>query len=620
MRSIIKDTPVRAILLVEDNPADADLVREYLELSGSHYEIHLASRVQQALETMRERDIDIILLDLVLPDATGLETVQTVLTEAEQIPVIVLTGTDDERLATSCIEAGAEDYVRKNDMQPDALRRTIQYTILRHVEAQSRHENILRLVSSIPDAVVVTNQNATICYVNEAAQSLFAQDRHELLGATFPYALYDGQIEAIEVPRENSVRKAEMRVVSIEWEGVPAFLISIRDNTERELLEQKYRQAQKMEALGRLAGGVAHDFNNLLTVLLGSAEMLQEYISDADATELLEDIIKSGERASGLTRQLLAFGKRPQGTPTRLNLNEIVAETERLLHRVIGETIRLHTRFSSEELPIRADPSEVSQIIMNLAINARDAMPRGGKLSIYTERQDLSDEHDAALLRLTPGLHAVLTVTDTGEGMDVATRSRIFEPFFTTKPPEKGTGLGLATVYGFVIHNGGQITVESEPGSGTCFRIYLPFADNPSRTELANVISPDFPHGGETVLLVEDNFVVREVTHRMLTKLGYKVIKASSGNDAWETALEVAGRFDILLTDVMMPGISGFELAERIRLEFPKVALVIMTGYSAEDEPDDEILNHAKLLRKPFDQARLNRALRMAIQPRQSTD
>jgi two-component system, cell cycle sensor histidine kinase and response regulator CckA len=373
--------------------------------------------------------------------------------------------------------------------------------------------------------------------------------------------------------------------------------------TARRRLEEQYRQAQKMEAVGQLASGIAHDFNNLLTVINGYADLLLQSLPPADSSqELLEEIRRAGERAAGLTRQLLAFGRRQVLAPRVLDLNAVAADTEAMLRRVIGEDVRLATVPGPGLWPVRADPGQVEQVLLNLAVNARDAMPTGGRLTIETRNVELDDEYALAHAGAHPGPHVLLAVSDTGCGMTDEVKARIFEPFFTTKGPGRGTGLGLATVYGIVTQSGGHLGVDSEAGAGTTFRVYLPRAEGPVGEPKAGSGAPAPRRGAETVLLVEDDPAVRALNRHVLAGCGYTVVEAGDGDEAWRAAVRHAGGpIHLLVTDVVMPGQGGRALAERLLERHPGLKVLYVSGYT-----DDAVVRHGVLreamnfLQKPF--------------------
>ncbi len=383
----------------------------------------------------------------------------------------------------------------------------------------------------------------------------------------------------------------------------------------RERLESQFRHAQKMEAVGRLAGGIAHDFNNLLTAILGYLELAVEKIGDAHAAAAdLVEVRRAGERASGLTRQLLAFSRKQILKLEQADLNALVGDLRRLLERLIGEDVRLVAKPSPEPLLVRADRGQFEQVVVNLAVNARDAMPNGGRLTIEAFPVELDAEYSAAAGGIPPGRYAALAVSDTGHGIPAEVLPRIFEPFFTTKQPGKGTGLGLSTSYGIVKQMGGHISVYSEKGTGTTFRVYLPLADGKDHGPAPAVADVPATGGGETVLLVEDEAQVRAITSKILSRLGYRVFEAADGPGAIALAATITDHLDLLLTDVIMPGMNGQELAAKLVATRPSLRVIFASGYTADAIHDHGILHPGiDLLEKPFTAASLSAKLREVL-------
>jgi len=384
-----------------------------------------------------------------------------------------------------------------------------------------------------------------------------------------------------------------------------------RDVTEQRHLEEQFRQSQKMEAVGQLAGGIAHDFNNLLTAILGNTQLLLRELPPGDAMHGdVEEIRKASERAASLTRQLLAYSRRQMLQPEVLDLNVVMAEMDKMLRRLIGEHIDLVAVFAPDLGRVRADPNQIEQVIVNLAVNARDAMPDGGKLTIATANVDLDETFAQAHLGSVPGSYAMLSVTDTGVGMDATVRAHLFEPFFTTKEVGKGTGLGLATVYGIVKQSGGYISVSSEPGHGSSFKIYLPRIATPAEPPAGAPKGGPAP-GSETVLVVEDEPAVLTLSRRALESQGYVVLAASDADAALRVVERHGGMIHLLLTDVVMPGLSGRELADRLSAQRPGIRVLYMSGY-----PGDAVVQHGTLplgsafLQKPFSPDGLARKVR----------
>jgi signal transduction histidine kinase/ActR/RegA family two-component response regulator len=363
-----------------------------------------------------------------------------------------------------------------------------------------------------------------------------------------------------------------------------------RDITERKSLEDQLRQAQKMEAIGELAGGVAHDFNNLLSVITGYAELLLN--RPAEPTVLrsqLEQIKQAGDRAASLTQQLLAFSRQLMLEPRLVDLNSLTLDSKLMLSRLIGEDIAVHTALARELGLVMADPGQVSQIIINLAVNARDAMPTGGRLTLETANVDLDPHYAQDHLGVRPGRYVMLAVSDTGGGMDAETQARIFEPFFTTKEVGKGTGLGLSTVYGIVQQSGGHTAVYSEPGHGSTFKVYLPRVEDPSLPQEEAPIQIA-PLGTETILVVEDDTAVRHLTITVLEGCGYTVVATGEPDEALFMVEQRGDAIDLLLTDVVMPGLSGRQLVEQLRVAHPLLKVLYTSGYT-----EDAIVRHGVL-------------------------
>ena len=412
------------------------------------------------------------------------------------------------------------------------------------------------------------------------------------------YRITDQESREIDAHGQKKVFRNTMIGMVVDGHWVRTWGIT-RDVTERMHLEEQLRNAQQLEAIGRLAGGVAHDFNNILSIIMGYGELLLTVSKgDERARSGLEQIRRAADRAASLTQQLLAFSRKQVLQPKVLDLNEAVADVQKMLSRVIGEDIHLVASLHPSLVSVKVDPGQMEQVLVNLAVNARDAMPHGGTLTMETSNAEISGEH-ARVLELTAGAYAVLKVTDTGHGMNAEVLSHVFEPFFTTKPIGKGTGLGLATVYGIVKQSGGGIQVESEVGQGTAFRVYFPAAEGTRKR--APVASERVVGGNETILVAEDEPDLRELTRLFLEGFGYKVLEASSAEQAIQTADRFPGNIDLLLTDVIMPGMSGRQLAEQVLSKRPQTRIVYMTGYT-----DDMVVQHkvlepgVKLLQKPF--------------------
>ena len=414
----------------------------------------------------------------------------------------------------------------------------------------------------------------------------------------------DGEVRDLEVRfsvKSGEVRNFQMSAHTIELEGTMCLISILRDVTERKALEEQLRQAQKMEAVGRLAGGVAHDFNNLLVGILGYSELLKKKVPPGDMQRMTEEINSAALRARDLTSRLLALSRRQVLQPRVLDFNALVRQTESLLRPVIGEDIHVEMRLDQSAGSVKADPAQLEQVVLNLALNARDAMPNGGTLAMETCNIEVSATFARQHPGLIPGKYVRLCVVDTGRGMSPEVMAKIFEPFFTTKQAGVGGGLGLSTVYGIVKQSGGCVTVESEPGKGAAFGIYLPHAPEIPERRIAEPAVMESLTGQGTVLLVEDEPVVLRLARDLLAENGYRVLAASSGSDALSIARKETETIHMLITDVVMPEMSGPELADRIRKLWPGMRVLYMSGYT-----DDEMLcrkglpENSAFLQKPF--------------------
>jgi signal transduction histidine kinase len=406
--------------------------------------------------------------------------------------------------------------------------------------------------------------------------------------------------------------------VTLAWSAadqVAGALARARLNEQRQRLEAQYRQAQKMEAVGRLTAGIAHDFNNLLTAINGFAELTRhQLMPDDPLREMVEKVLHSGQRAADLVRQLLAFSRKQIIEPQVLDPNTVVSEMDKMLRRVIGEDIELRTTLEPDVWPIKVDHAQIGQVIANLAVNARDAMPEGGQLTIETANVVLAEENMPGQLELEPGDYVVLVVSDTGTGMNDEVLSHLFEPFFTTKEPGKGTGLGLATVYGVVRQSGGDIRVRSEENEGTTFEIYLPRVEAVVRAPSGPRGIADVPSGVETILLVEDDESVRDLSWRVLEGQGYTVMQAGDGREALQVAANYPDPIHLLATDLVMPGISGKELGEQLIQGHPELKILYMSGYTDELFAEHGILEPGvTLLQKPFRPVELAHKVRQVL-------
>ncbi len=517
------------------------------------------------------------------------------------------------------------------------------YTIYQQVQIyRIRHqlverEELFRLISeNAADMIAVVDPSGRRLYNSPAYARILGFTNEELESTSFFEQVHPDDRKVAEQAAKEATGGSEGRTVQYRmrhkdgtWHviesGASAILnaqnqveklvIVNRDVSERRHLEEQFRQAQKMEAVGRLSGGVAHDFNNLLGVIIGYAEFLQESLDPENTLRSsVDEILKAGKRAASLTRQLLAFSRQQVLDPKVLDLNGVVSDMDKMLRRLIGEDVELSTVLGPNLGRLKADQGQLEQVVMNLVVNARDAMPQGGKLVIDTQNMVM----DEAFVRrypypVQPGPYVCLTVTDSGIGMDAETKARAFEPFFTTKEKGKGTGLGLSTVYGVVKQSGGYIDIYSAPGAGTTFKIYLPRVDEAIKAEAPVGTATSFT-GNETILLAEDETSLRTLTRNTLELCGYKVLEAKDGIEALQVSDGYKGSIDLLLTDMVMPGMGGRTLATELTKRRPEIRLAYMSGYTGQAVGSQGPVDPGSVfLLKPFTRELLTRKIREAL-------
>jgi two-component system, cell cycle sensor histidine kinase and response regulator CckA len=504
--------------------------------------------------------------------------------------------------------------------------------------AEGQQARLSRVVEQATESIMITDAQGTVTYVNPAFESISGYSQAEVIGQN-PRILKSGHQDAAFYRRMwETLARGEVwkgRLVNRRKDGtlfqedatigpvrdgsgrLVNFVAVKRDVTTEMRLERQLIQAQKMEAVGRLAGGVAHDFNNLLGVIVGYGEITRRKLGDDDSLAgKVDHILKAAERAAGLTRQLLAFSRQQILQPKIVDLNMIVADVEKMLRRLIGEDIELTTSLDPALGSVKADPGQIDQVLMNLAVNARDAMPDGGPLTIETRNAELGPEDAARRPPILAGRYVMLAVTDSGIGMDAETQSHLFEPFFTTKEMGKGTGLGLATVYGIVKQSEGYIWCDSEVGIGTTFKIYLPRVDEEAEP-VHKPIAVRLARGTETVLLIEDDESLRNVVCEILEGAGYTVLVADEGAKALRIAAEYTGAIHLIVTDVIMPGLNGRKAAERIKAARSEVEILFISGYTSDAIAKHGVLEAgAKFLNKPFTTEDLLRRVRDVLDDR----
>jgi len=628
------------ILLLEDNDADAELTEVALRKAGLDF---TARRVVTHLDferALREFHPDLVVADHQLPEFSGVAALQLARELAPGVPFILLTGSLDEETAVEYMKAGAADYIlkdRRARLGPAVRGALERQRAAEHMKRQLREqeEYFKSLIEQAMDITAVLDADGAIRYASPSASPLLGYAPEELVGRRMLDLVHaDDAAATVRVFSEGVATGQGGRLLELRFrhkdgtyrvlEAIGRYLlddpvvqgvvINARDVTERRSLERQLLQAQKMEAVGRLAGGVAHDFNNLLTAILGYSGLLLDGLPTLSPLRPdLEEIRKAADRGAGLTRQLLAFSRKQVLEMRVLDLNELVTDMDKLLRRLLGEDIVVVTQLAPALGAVRADAHQLEQVVVNLAVNSRDAMPQGGQLTIETRNAELDDSYVREHVPVRPGSYVMLALSDTGTGMSAETMSHMFEPFFTTKEAGKGTGLGLATVYGIVKQSGGYVWCYSEPGRGTTFKVYLPRVDAPV-DRLPVRAAARSTRGSETILVVEDEPALREIIHRVLEKQGYTVVEASTPAAALTLARNQAGPIHLLLSDVVLPGRSGRALADELLVQRADLKVLFMSGYT-----EDVIVQRGVLapgtpfINKPFSADRLAAKVREVL-------
>jgi two-component system cell cycle sensor histidine kinase/response regulator CckA len=629
--------PLR-VLLVEDSADDAFLLEREIRRGGFDLSLTRVENESQFLSAMSQA-WDVVVSDYVLPRFTALGVLRHLRHLRLDIPTIVVSGTVTESELVEAMKAGAHDYVQKQNLARlvVAIRRELGEAASRRRrreaedalrEAQERFRFVVENTSDVvyrlrfPDMVYdymspgierLTGYgpreinglglNGLVVSVTDTAGRPVAIDKRE-------WARRIEQSGEFSADYQVRTKNGELRWLadhSFPWRDGQGRLLgavgTLMDITVRKDLEAQLTQAQKMEAVGRLAGGVAHDFNNLTTAILGYSElMLRRLGPDDPLRRHVAEVTRAAERAAGLTRQLLAFSRKQLLQPRVLDVAEVLEHSRGLLERLIGEDVELVTRGEPGVGRVKADPVQLDQVILNLAVNARDAMPRGGQLVLEASNADLDEDYAHEHVTVRPGRYVMLAVSDTGHGMDKETQQRIFEPFFTTKEMGKGTGLGLSTVYGIVQQSGGYVWVYSEVGRGTTFKIYLPrVEDEADQPEPAAGPVATRAEASETLLLVEDEASVRELLRELLETAGYSVLEASGPAEALQIVQSRPQPIQLLITDVVMPEMTGPELARRLAEMRPGLRILFLSGYTEGVVADKGLLGDgAHFLQKPF--------------------
>ena len=657
------------ILIVDDKKENLYLLEKILSETGA--EIIKATSGNDALKATLSHEFALAILDVQMPGMDGYELAEFIRAEerTRHVPIIFMSAVySDDYYVFKGYDAGGVDYIVKpynptvllskvsvflqlhrqqtellkhrEHLEEQVKQRTVE--LQKEITERKRAEETLReseekyrlLVGNATDAIFVA-QDEVIKFPNPRTEELVGYSAEELATIRFTDLIHPDDRDMVldrhrrklkgeSLPTTYSFRIinrageelwTQLNTVAITWEGRPATLHFLRDITPQRKLEAQLQQSQKMEAIGTLAGGVAHDFNNLLTTIIGCSDLMMMRIGkDHELRENLEDIRKAGDRAASLTRQLLAFSRRQILEPKVIDLNDVIPDMDKMLRRLIGEDIDLETVLAPGLGRVEADPGQVEQIIMNLAVNARDAMPRGGKLTMETANVDLDEAYARSHVAVTPGPYVMMAISDSGTGMDEETLSKAFDPFFTTKEAGRGTGLGLSTVYGIVKQSKGNIWAYSEPGKGTTFKIYLPRVEKDAVEKEEVEATAESLTGSETILVVEDNEMVRGLAQTILQHYGYSVLAAQDGEEAIKVSKEHDGPIDLMLTDVVMPKMSGKEVAERLNALRPDMKVLYMSGYTGNAIVHHGVLDREmRFIQKPFTTESLARKVREVL-------
>jgi PAS domain S-box-containing protein len=641
------DAPAK-ILLVEDDEDDFIIVRDLIfRIGGRRPRLEWVNNYSAGLAAVQRGEHDICLLDYRLGERTGLDLLRASQKFSHRPPMILLTGQGDHDTDIEAMKAGASEYLIKGQLNPDMLERAMRYAIVgKHAEQNLRRERDLigRIMETSPVGIVVTDDSGKINFANHCAEKILGLTKAvidsgaaSVMGWRLPET--EGVLPVKKIlPLKKTLESGQpvqdvchelifpdQRRLLLSVNATPIFdavrnidgmIVTVEDITKRLALESQLRQSQKMECVGQLAAGVAHDINNILTIIQGHAGILLNSLPpNEDASRSLVQISTAAERAAGFIKHLLTFSRKQVFQTMVLDLNTVLRNMENMLPRMLGEQITLETRYGTGLLSVTADASMIEQIVMNLTVNSRDAMPKGGRLLIETTALKIGPEQIRKNSEARPGDFVCLTVTDTGCGMEPKVLQRIFEPFFTTKAVGEGTGIGLATVYGIVKQHHGWAEVTSKVGVGTTFKIYLPVAHSEAVVAAVSTSKPEAIVGGrETILVVEDERNLLELVRTILEHYHYRILTASSGAEALLVWDEHHGQIDLLLTDMIMPGgMTGSDLAAGLKKRQPNLKVIFTSGYSAELVGKDMGKGGTPFLPKPYQPQQVARLVREVL-------
>ncbi|MBI5509799.1 MAG: response regulator [Deltaproteobacteria bacterium] len=642
---MLEPTPAahRRILVLDDDAAVRAMLAE--ALTTADYEVCSAADAPAAAALVASHEFGVAILDKNLPGGeSGLDVLKTLRQRSPLTRGIIFTGYPSQESAIEALRNGAFDYIEKpidlEIIHAKVGRAFESYRLaVEHQEVFRKYETLFEIV---PGIVWFMTEDGVLKRINQEGAAMLGYAPTELLEQTYDRLLPPGEersgVHWAFKERRTGARGTRRQVVELRTRTGATKLFEINstgaydrspqephrrfwgtlgvgwDITEHAMLQEQLQQACKMEAIGRLAGGVAHDFNNILSVILNNAEIIRSDLAADDPHQGdLKEIERAATTAADLTRQLLAFSRKQPAQTQVVDVTAVARGLEGLLRRLVPENIQIDLNYDAEPCQVRADPSQIEQVVINLVANARDAMSEGGRLAVQTSPVVLDAEFAASHLDVSSGSYVMLAVSDTGHGMSPEVREHLFEPFFTTKPPGRGTGLGLATVYGIIRQAGGHISVYSEVNRGTSVKVYLPAAGEAALRRDAPPPPTSSASTGETILVVEDDPMVRRLAQRVLERHGYHVVVAGNGAEALE--LFATTEFDLLLTDVVMPKMGGTELAAQMRNRWPALGVVYMSGYVGTGIHDHPMLEErAEFVQKPFTAQSLLGAIRRLLQ------
>lgn len=629
------------ILLIEDNPADAELITYELRRAEVHHEARCVATRSAFLQEVTKQPLDAIISDFSMPEFDALDALQTLKTDQIDVPFILVTGSQSEEVAVECIKKGADDYILKSSLKrlPTALLSSVQKKRAekQKQEAEQRIREQAALLNKAQDAIMLMDLTGTLTFWNESAERLYGWNADELLGkekGTLLSAPDKGHYEEALATTlrdgdwhgelKQATRAGKELLIESRWSLIrdngdqpKAILVINSDVTEQKRLQAHLLRAQRLESIGTLAGGIAHDLNNVLTPILVSIKLLRE-MREATPEEVLDTLETSAHRGAAIVQQVLSFARGVEGERSLLHVKHPLNEVLQIVKDVFPKTVEVRSSIAPDLWPVQGDPTQLYQVFMNLVVNARDAMPNGGRLQLEAKNTEIDENYARMQAEAKQGRYVTVSVADTGTGIPAGVLSKIFEPFFTTKDVGKGTGLGLSTALGIVRSHGGFLTVYSEPGQGSCFKVYLPAGD---ATHSVEAVRPQesFPQGnGELVMVVDDEAAIREIIKVTLENNGYRVITANDGTEAVAAMAGSKRRVNAAMIDLMMPFMDGFATIRALQKLEPSLAVVAISGLLDQSRIGQlSEMGRVKFLAKPFTTEQILTLLNCVLQKEQ---